>query len=93
MTGGQILDTYFLENRARILEIASFLDRIDRSRDSLAAKDDYRYKSLIKALDILVGLQRRKTELVQMNFSDQSSEPIASALGLKATGAWKGDGQ
>jgi hypothetical protein len=29
----EILDTYFLENRARLLEIASFLDRLDRAQD------------------------------------------------------------
>jgi len=30
MNAREILDLYFIENRARLLDIASFLDRIDR---------------------------------------------------------------
>lgn len=89
LTGEEILDMYFLENRACILEIASFLDRIDRSKDSLIAKDDYRFKSLMQALVLLTGPQRKKAELVQLNFSDRSVEPAESAKGMKATGAWE----
>ena len=88
MSGEEILDTYFLENRARILELAAFLDRIDRSRESLKARQDYRYRSLVKALEMLGGPQRKKTALIQMLFSDRSGEPIKSAEGLKATRAW-----
>ena len=89
LSGEEIMDTYFLENRARVLELAAFLDRIDRSRDSLKARQDYRYLSLARALEVLAGPQRRKTALIQMLFSDPSAEPISSARGLKATGAWE----
>ncbi len=50
----EILDLYFLENRARILDIASFLDRIDRYKESEEAKADFRYKAFIKTLKLLV---------------------------------------
>ena len=30
MTAGEALDLYFFDNRARLLEIAAFLDRLDR---------------------------------------------------------------
>lgn len=32
-----------------------------------------------------------RTKAIQLLFSDPSSEPIESALGLKATGAWGGE--
>jgi len=34
MTAFQVLDTYFLETRARLLEIAANLDRMDRAPTS-----------------------------------------------------------
>lgn len=84
-----MLDLYFLENRTRILEVASFLDRIDRSAEAPAIKKDHRYRSMLKALELLSGKQREKTETIQLIFSDRSSSPIASAAGMKATGAWE----
>ena len=41
MSGEEILDTYSPEP-ARILELAGLPDRIDRSRESLKARQDYR---------------------------------------------------
>ena len=32
LTAAQLIDEYFIENRTRLLEIAAFLDRLDRSR-------------------------------------------------------------
>lgn len=90
MTSQEILDTYFLENRARLLEIASFLDRMDRAAD--AGAGDYRYRAFQRALGLLAEPGAGRTKAIQLSFSDQSSEPVASALGLKATGAWKGGG-
>ena len=33
-TAAQVLDAYFLETRARLLEIAANLDRVDRAADA-----------------------------------------------------------
>ena len=88
-TAKDILDIYFLENRARLLEIASFLDRIDRYKESSAAKNDFRYKAFIKAIKLLTGAEGWRTKNVLLNFSDLSTEPIESAADLKgASGAW-----
>jgi len=92
LTAQEILDTYFLENRARLLEIASFLDRVDRAADAAAGQGDYRYRAFRKALGLLLEPGAARTKAIQVNFSDPSSEPIASAVGLKATGAWAGGG-
>ena len=31
LTKGQVLDRYFLEHRAKLIDIAAFLDRVDRA--------------------------------------------------------------
>lgn len=86
-----VLDLYFIENRSRILDIASFLDRIDRYQGAEQAKADYRYQALIKVIDLLRAPDNGRTKAIQLALSDPTSEPIPSAVGLKAWGAWQGD--
>jgi hypothetical protein len=85
-----LLDLYFVENRARLLDIASFLDRIERYEGAEEAKADFRYRALLQAVKLLLTTQEGRTRAVQMVFSDPSAEPIESAVGLKAFGAWEG---
>ena len=35
----EVVDEYFIENRTRLLEIAAFLDRLDRADPAYAARD------------------------------------------------------
>lgn len=90
MSAIEILDLYFIENRARLLDIASFLDRIDRYDGAAEAKNDFRYQAFVSALGLLNGTGPGRTAAIQNSFSDQSTEPLASAVGLKAVGAWDG---
>ena len=90
MSAKGVLELYFIENRARILDIASFLDRIDRYEGAAEARDDFRYKVFSKAIELLSDTGRERTKALQMLFSDLSVEPLDSAVGLKATGAWEG---
>lgn len=88
MTRAEIVDRYFMEHRAKVLDIAGFLDRIDRSADGPGA-DDFRMSALRQAIGILLeprpGRARRILEL----FSDPTTDPIASAAGMKgAFGAY-----
>lgn len=83
----EILDLYFLENRARLLELASFLDRLERAGG--AAAGDYRLEAFNRALALLLRPGPGRTMSLQLAFSDPGGEPIASAVGLKATGAWQ----
>lgn len=88
MSAKEILDTYFLENRSEILEIAAFLDRIDRAENTEAAKADFRYKAFLRALKLLIESGAERTKTIQLSLSDLSTEPIESAIGLKgAVGA------
>ena len=86
----EMLDLYFVENRAKLLDIASFLDRIDRYQGSAEATGDFRYASFMQALKVVIASNEDRTKAAQMIFSDKSTEPIESAVGLTAVGAWEG---
>lgn len=86
-----ILDLYFIENRSRIFDVASFLDRIDRYEGAEEAKADFRYQALTRILDILSRPDGNRTYAIQMALSDPTTEPQESAVGMKAYGAWPGD--
>ena len=85
----EILDSSFLENRARILEIAAFLDRIERADDAAGAKNDYRYQAVLGAVRLLLAPGRSRARGVLLSLSDPTAEPIPGAAGMKnAVGAW-----
>ena len=88
-----ILDLYFIENRSRLLDIASFLDRIDRHEGAEEAKADYRYRAFERIIELLSQPGGGRTKAIQVALSDPTTEPLESAVGLKAWGAWKGDGK
>ena len=90
MSAQEALEKYFLDNRARLLEIASFLDRIDRYKGDSIARNDFRYKSFIKALHVIIDSDRERTKNVQLIFSDLSTEPLEKVTDPKAYGACKG---
>lgn len=91
MNSKEVIDRYFLENRAKLVDIAAFLDRIDRSGEASKGCTDFRFLSFQKALHLLTKQKERRAEAIQRCFSDLSTEPIESAKGLKgASGAWEG---
>jgi hypothetical protein len=86
MTRQQILDLYFLDARHKLIEIAAFLDRVERAE----GQDDFRVKSFRAALKNLNGAQKNKAKKVLLAFSDSTKNPIAKAEGKGACGAWLG---
>lgn len=82
-----ILDTYFIESRARLLELAAFLDRIDRAPGAAEAREDYRYRALMRAFALIREGERFRAKAIQLAFSDLSSAPLDSAGPGTATGA------
>jgi len=86
MTRQQVLDLYFLDARHKLIEIAAFLDRIERA----AGRDDFRLKAFRTALGKLNGRQNEKARRVLLAFSDSTTSPIAKAAGKGAVGAWSG---
>lgn len=87
----ETIDRYFLENRHRLLDIAAFLDRIDRADGDGSAKDDFRIMAFRKAVAELLTPDCGRTERILTILSDPSAEPRESALGLPAArGAFSG---
>lgn len=77
MSAEQVLDRDFLAHRARLLDIAAFLDRIDRARGGPI--DDVRLRALQQGLELLQdGRGDRARRLLEL-FSDPTEDPIPEA--------------
>ena len=65
----EVLDTYFLETRARLIEIAANLDRVDRAPGAEAARSDPRFKFFAESLKILAEPGPGRAEKIQRLYS------------------------
>jgi hypothetical protein len=83
MTRQQILDLYFLDARHKLIDLAAFLDRVERAE----GKDDFRLKSFRAALAELSTKKKGKAKKVLLAFSDLTTKPVAKAEGKGACGA------
>jgi hypothetical protein len=86
MTRQQLLDLYFMDARAKLIDIAAFLDRLDRGE----GESDFRLAAFRKALQELGKGDATRAKSVLMSLSDPTVEPIAKASGKGACGAWPG---
>ncbi len=84
MTRQQILDLYFMDARYKLIDLAAFIDRVERS----AGEEDFRMKAFRQALGELSKGETAKARRVLMTFSDPTTEPIEKAPGKGAVGAW-----
>jgi hypothetical protein len=85
MTRQQVLDLYFMDARSKLIDLAAFLDRVERAE----GEDDFRLEAFRAALGELSGNNREKSRQVLLAFSDPTTEPIAAASGKGACGAWR----
>lgn len=69
MPAAQALDTTFLDIRARLLDVAAALDRIQRGRDAAALAADPRLTKVRQALEVLRDESGGRAERVQQIFS------------------------
>ena len=83
MTKQKVLDLYFLDARHKLIDLAAFLDRVDRA----SGKDDFRLKAFRDALAGLTGNKRQKAKNALLAFSDMSTKPIEKAGMKGAVGA------
>ena len=81
---GKTVDLYFMEHRAKLLDIAAFLDRLDRSSGGPA--DDVRIRALNKVIPLLIDGQGNRTQRILERLSDHTSEPIPAAHTKAAIG-------
>ncbi len=83
----ELVDEYFIENRNRIIEVAAFLDRLDRADDRVAS-NDYRVAALNEAIAILGSGTSSRVQDIQMLLSDPTTEPLPALDRKGAVGAW-----
>jgi len=69
LPAGKALDSYFLEARSKLLDVAAILDRIGRGRDAAATTDDPRLARIRSALEVLHDLSGGRAERIQKIFS------------------------
>ena len=67
----EVFDQTFLLIRARILEIAAALDRIDRAESAESVRADSRYAQIVQSLEILLSDGFHRAAQIQEIFSDQ----------------------
>ena len=86
MTRQQVLDLYFMDARCKLIELAAFLDRVDRGTGDA----DFRLAAFREAMKHLADGEPKRAEAVLLSLSDPTAEPIAKAPGKGAVGAWPG---
>ena len=86
MTPEQVIDQYFIENRTKMLDLAAFLDRLDRAGGQ--AKDDFRMTAFRDALRVLAAGKPARVLQIQTIFSDPTTEPLDVLDQKSARGAY-----
>ena len=88
------VDRYFVEHRAKLLDVAAFLDRCDRSAAAASggggghdADDDFRLAALRRAVGLLTDGRPERTRRVLEILSDLSASPRDANPGGAACGA------
>jgi hypothetical protein len=82
----QLVDEYFIENRNRLIEVAAFLDRLDRSDP--AVRSDFRVQALADAIAVLASDSPTRVQDIQLLMSDPRTEPLPALDRKGAVGAY-----
>jgi hypothetical protein len=86
LSAKELIDEYFIENRTRLLEIAAFLDRLDRTDAGYAGRD-FRMKAFREALDAL-DQENGRLDRIQLILSDPRQGPLDALDRKSALGAY-----
>jgi hypothetical protein len=84
MTRDEALNLYFLDARSKLIDLAAFLDRVERC----PGEDDFRLRSFRAALRLLSESDTEKAKAVLLTLSDPTMEPLEAATTKGAAGAW-----
>jgi hypothetical protein len=93
MTRRKLVDEYFIENRTKLLDLAAFLDRLDRAGNEPGERD-FRMQAFHEALQAVGSSTPSRVTQVQMIFSDPTTEPLEKLDQKSARGAydhWQGE--
>ena len=80
-----LVDNSFIPVRAKLIEVAAFLDRVER----YGAADDYRCAALRAAAKLLTDGKPERAKRILESLSDPTTEPDAVSTGKAAFGAWQ----
>lgn len=80
-----VVDQGFIAVRAKLLEVAAFLDRVERHQ----VADDFRCAALREAAALLVDGEPERARRILEKLSDPTTEPEAVSSGKSAVGAWQ----
>ena len=80
-----LVDHGFVPVRAKLIEVAAFLDRVER----YGAADDFRCTALRQAAKLLVDGQPERARRILEQLSDPTTKPDAVSTGKAALGAWQ----
>ncbi|MEX2672809.1 MAG: hypothetical protein WD294_11945 [Phycisphaeraceae bacterium] len=80
LTRKQVLDRYYPEVRAWLLQIAAVMDRHDRAEDAEPTADDPRLKQYHEALKVLAEdkSDADRARMIQLIYSDPVGPPAES---------------
>lgn len=78
----KVVELYFLEHRAKLIDIASFLDRLDRATPD-GPDPDFRVEAFRRAMAIVGDGRPERARRVLELLSDRTTQPIQSAAGMK----------
>jgi hypothetical protein len=79
----ELLDLHFMDARCKLIDLAAFLDRLERH----PGEADFRFEGFKKALPILLSGQPNRAKAVLESLSDHSTEPADKASFQGAFGA------
>ena len=79
------MDHGFIPTRAKLIEVAAFLDRVERYK----AADDFRCAALREAAALLVDGRADRARRILEKLSDPTTEPDGASTGKAAIGAWQ----
>lgn len=80
-----VVDHGFIAVRAKLIEVAAFLDRVERHR----VADDFRCAALRDAAALLVDGRPERARRILEQLSDPTTEPEVVSSGKAALGAWQ----
>jgi hypothetical protein len=79
------VDQGFIPVRAKLIEVAAFLDRVERH----SVADDFRCAALRSAAALLVDGKPDRARRILESLSDPTTEPDHKSSGKAALGAWQ----
>ncbi len=82
--GRTIVDHGFIPVRAKLIEVAAFLDRVER----YGTADDFRCAALREAANLLVDGKPERARRILESLSDPTVVPDEKSTGKAALGAW-----